>query len=42
MPIEVIYAIRIIVSGLGILALAIGLVYLFGGKKFRKHMREDW
>ena len=39
---EAYYALGIVVAISGIGVVAFGLVYLFGGKEFRKHIREDW
>jgi len=39
---EAYYALGIVVVISGIGVVAFGLVYLFGGKEFRQHMREDW
>ena len=39
---EAYYAIGIVVAISGIGVVAYGLVYLFGGKAMRQHMREDW
>ena len=39
---EAYYALGIVVVISVIGVVAFGLVYLFGGKAMRKHMREDW
>jgi hypothetical protein len=42
MPAEIYLGLGVFVSALALIAAAVGLVYVFGGKKVREQIRSEW